>query len=81
MDNQMPEQFGILNLIPLPKSGNLSIMRNYRGIALTCNVMKLINRMILYRMRSSIDPFLRGNQSGFRPGRSTVTQVLALRNY
>ena len=41
--------------------------------------MKLINRMIWNRMRPSIDPLLRGNQSGFRPGRSTVTQVLALR--
>ena len=79
LDNQMPEQLGILNLIPLPKSGNLGIMGNYRGIALTSIVMKLINRMILNRMRPSIDPLLRGNQSGFRPGRSTVTQVLALR--
>ena len=50
-----------------------------RGIALTSIVMKLINRMILNRMRPSIDPLLRGNQSGLRPGRSTVTQVLALR--
>ena len=34
IDNQMPEQLGIINLIPLPKSRNLSIMGNYRGIAL-----------------------------------------------
>ena len=35
--------------------------------------------MILNRIRPAIDPLLRGNQSGFRPGRSTTTQVLALR--
>ena len=35
--------------------------------------------MLLNRIRPAIDPLLRGNQSGFRPGRSTTTQVLALR--
>ena len=79
MDNQMPDQLGILNLLPLPKSGDLSKTGNYRGIALTSLVMKTINRMILNRLRPVIDPLLRGNQSGFRPGRSTVAQVLALR--
>ena len=34
--------------------------------------------MVLNRIRPKIDPLLRGNQSGFRPGRSTTTQVLAL---
>ena len=79
MDNQMPDQLGIMNLLPLPKSGDLSKTGNYRGIALTSLVMKTINRMILNRLRPVIDPLLRGNQSGFRPGRSTVAQVLALR--
>ena len=41
--------------------------------------MKTINRMILNRLRPIIDPLLRGNQKGFRPGRSTVAQVFALR--
>ena len=79
MENQMPEQLGILNLIPIPKSGDLSKTGNYRGIALASLVMKIINRMILNRLRPVIDPLLRGNQSGFRPGRSTVAPVLALR--
>ena len=40
--------------------------------------MKTINRMILNRLRPVIDP-LCSSQSGFRPGRSTVAQVFALR--
>ena len=52
---------------------------NYKGIALTSLISKLINRMILNRIQPAIDPLLRGNQSGFRPGRSTTSQVLALR--
>ena len=79
VEGKMPDQLGILNLIPLPKSGDLSKTGNYRGIALTSLIMKTINRMILNRLRPVVDPLLRGNQNGFRPGRSTVAQVFALR--
>ena len=79
MEGQKPDQFSILNITPIPKSGNLSFTDNYRGISLTSLVAKLVNRMILNRIRPKIDPHLRYNQNGFRPGRSTITQVLALR--
>ena len=39
----------------------------------------MYNRLILNRIRSVIDPKLRYNQNGFRPKRTTVAQVLALR--
>lgn len=42
-------------------------------------VANLINRVPLNRMRPKIDQCLRYNENGFRPGRSTITQVLALR--
>ena len=42
-------------------------------------VANLINRVPLNRIRPKIDPSLRYNQNGFRPGRSTITQVLTLR--
>ena len=35
--------------------------------------------MILNRIRPVLDPLLRPNQNGFRPGRSTTTHILALR--
>ena len=79
LENKTPEQFSTLNILPIPKSGDLSVTSNYRGIALTSLVAKVINKMILNRIRPVIDPELRGNQSGFRPGRSTTTQILALR--
>ena len=34
--------------------------------------------MILNRSRQHLDPKLRINQNGFRPGRSTVAQILTL---
>ena len=79
VENDLPDQLAIMNLIPVPKKGDLSLTGNYRGIALTSLISKLINRMILNRIQPAIDPLLRGNQSGFRPGRSTTSQVLALR--
>ena len=56
MDNQIHDQLGIMNLLPLPKSGDLSKTGNYRGIALTSLVMKTISMMILNRLRQVIDP-------------------------
>ena len=66
-------------VIPVPKSGHLTMTDNYRGISLTCILAKMFNRMMLNRLRPAIDPLLRNNQNGFREGRSTTSQILALR--
>ena len=79
IEKQAPEHFSTLNIVPVPKKGDLRLTGNYRGIALTSLVIKLINRMILIRIRSVLEPFLRGNQAGFRPGKSTTSQILGLR--
>ena len=73
------EQWSESNLITLPKSGDLGDANNYRGIALTAMAAKVTNRLILNRIRPSIDPHLRPNQNGYRPGRSTIAHILALR--
>ena len=77
--NEKPEQWEINNIVPLPKKGDLGIVGNYRGIALSAIIAKITNRMILNRIRPAIDPLLRRNQNGFRPGRTTIGQILALR--
>ena len=79
MEKQMPDQLGILNLLPLSKPGDLSKTENYRGITLTSLIMKTIHRMMLNRLETCHDPFLRSNQSGFRHGRIIVAQDFALR--
>ena len=77
--NEKPELWSYMNIIPVPKSGDLSKTDNYRGISLICIIAKIYNRMILNRIRSEIDLRLRVNQNGFRPKRTTVAQILALR--
>ena len=79
VNRRKPSQWSILNIVPIPKSGDLSQAGNYRGISLSSLVAKTYNRMILNRIRPTLDEHLRTNQNGFRVGRSTVGHILALR--
>ena len=79
IDGIKPEMWARLDLLPIPKSGDLSNTGNYRGISLTSVVAKMVNKMILNRIQPRIDPLLRKNQNGFRPGRSTIAHILAIR--
>ena len=76
---EKPDHWSISNIIPLPKKGDLSDPKNYRGISLSSLVAKTLNKMILNRLKPAIEGILRRNQNGFRPGRSTVQQILVLR--
>ena len=42
-------------------------------------ITRVINKMILMRIRPTIESVLRQNQNGFRLGRGTVPHILALR--
>ncbi|CAH1266614.1 Hypp3435 [Branchiostoma lanceolatum] len=79
IEGEKPEQWSLLNIIPIPKSGDLRLGSNYRGISLSSLVPKTFNRMLLNRIRPAVDEHLRYNQHGFREGRSTVGHILALR--
>ena len=74
-----PEQWYINQIQPIPKSGDLSDVGNYRGIALSAIAAKLVNKMLLNRIQPALDPLLCPNQNGFRPGRSTAAHIFALR--
>ena len=76
---EKPDVWSKSIIIPVPKKGDLSSPQNYRGIALTPVAAKVFNKMLLNRIRPHLEPLLRKNQNGFRPGRSTVAQILTLR--
>lgn len=79
MENNKPDLWSLMKITPVPKTGDLSNTNNYRGISLMCILAKMFNKMILNRIRTVINPRLRMNQNGFRPGRTTVAQILTLR--
>ena len=70
------DQWSEMHIIPTPKSGDLSLGKNYRGISLSSSVAKTFYRLILNRIQPKIDPNLRPNQSVFRPGWTTTSQIL-----
>ena len=74
---ETPAQCTSSNIKPLPKSGDLSDVNNYRGISLASIASKITNKMILNRIQPAIDKLLRNNQNGFRPGRGTIAHILA----
>ncbi len=54
-------------------------MTNYQGITLMSVAAKVYNKILLNRIRDHVDPVIRSNQAGFRPGRSCAQQVHILR--
>jgi len=67
-----------MDIVTLPKKGDLSISDNYRGISMFSIVPKTVNRLILNGIQNALDNKLRTNQNSFRPKRSTSAHILAL---
>ena len=74
----IPEILKTQGIIPIYKKGDKSDAANYRPVSLTSHIIKLFGRVV----RSNIVKFieeqilLADEQHGFRPSRSTVTQLL-----
>ena len=66
-------------LVKIPKKGDLQECRNYRGIMLLSVPGKVINRIILERLKNEVDNILRDHQAGFRQGRGCIDQIATLR--
>ena len=61
------------------KKGDLRDCSNYRGIMLLSTPGKVLNRILLERMKEAVDPKLRDQQAGFRWNRSCADQIASLR--
>lgn len=79
INGTIPKAWTTTSIIPIPKKGDLTNPNNYRGISLAPVAAKIFNKLLLNRIYPHIDPLLRPNQNGFRRGRSTLPQILALR--
>nr|KAG5699212.1 hypothetical protein BaRGS_012733 [Batillaria attramentaria] len=63
---EVPAQWKEGIVIKLPKKGDLRDCSYYRGIMLLSVPGKVLNRILLERMREAVDPMLRDQQAGFR---------------
>ena len=80
-ENTIPDDWRKSVIVSMPKKGNSTALNNQRGIAKTCSSAKLFNKVLLSHLKPIIDPHLSQCQcqSGFRAGRSTTEQLMALR--
>ena len=76
---EVPDEWKVLLMVPVPKKGDLSDPANYRGISLMCILAKVYNKLLLFRLRDGLENKLGFTQNGFRPGRSTVQHITLLR--
>ena len=76
---QAPPEMLLTGILPIPKGNSKFIPCNSRGISILPVITKLLNRLLLNRIRPHVDPLLRINQNGFRPERGTREHILAMR--
>ena len=75
---EVPAQWKEGIIIKLPKKGDLRDCSNYRGIMLLSTPGKVLNRILLERLKEAVDPKLWDQQAGFRQNRSCADQIASL---
>ena len=75
---EVPAQWKEGIIIKLPKKGDLGDCSNYRGIMLLSTPGKVLNRVLLERMKEAVNPKLRDQQAGFWRNRSCADQIVSL---
>lgn len=63
----------------VPKKGNLSECKNWRGITLLLVPSKILCRILLDRIQEPLDKTFRREQAGFRKNNSSTDHVVSLR--
>ena len=76
---ELPKDWREGHLVKLPKKGDLTDCSNYRGIMLLSVPGKVLNRIILERIKKAVDSLLRDEQAGFRQNKSCLDQITTLR--
>lgn len=75
---KVPTAWKCANITPVHKGGDRSCISNYRPVALTSILSKLLERFVATALHNHIDSYglLCTNQHGFTAGRSCVTQLV-----
>ena len=78
----IPEIWKNAQVIPLHKGGSQADLNNYRPISKLCCLAKILESLVSFQLRAflNIHNLLQPQQSGFRPGHSTVTATTLVTN-
>ena len=77
----MPEEWKAAYLVPLPKKGDLTLCKRWRGILLASIPGKVFARINNARLAQYVEDkrILPESQCGFRPGRGTMDMIFSLK--
>lgn len=78
-DGKIPADWSKGVIIPLFKKGNRKKCSNYRGITLLSHGLKILEKILVSRLRVILEPQLEEEQYGFRPNRSTTDLIFSVR--
>ena len=78
-EEEIPRDWKEGILIQPPKKGALMVRSSYRGITLLSTPDKVLNKILLDRIKAAVDNQLRDQQERFRKDRSCTDQISTLR--
>ena len=73
----IPQEWKIHKICPIPKSGNLLEVKNYRPISLLSIVSKVLERIIFNKIIDFLRPKFSKQQFGFQKNKSSLSQLLS----
>lgn len=80
MDGELPLQWKTTNIIPIPKSKNVSL-NDLRPISLLPIISKILEKCVLSSMKDELLELYGPNQFGFRPKSSTLCALISLLDF
>ena len=72
----LPSEWTIHCITPIHKSGDKSLISNYRPISLLCSISKVLEQLIYDKIIDFISQHISSAQFGFLRGKSTLQQLL-----
>lgn len=73
---KLPADWKKVDVVPIYKKGDKSLVKNYRPISLMCVASKVLERCVYRYIFPITMNDIDNNQHGFMPGKSTVTNLI-----
>jgi hypothetical protein len=76
---ELPENWKMVNYVPIHKKGDKTLCQNRRGIALLMVIYKIFAQFLAGRMTLYVEEVAGDYQRGFRKNTSTIDRIFAVR--
>ena len=75
--SQIPAEWKIHKITPIPKKGDLLDISNYQPISLLCILSKVLESIVFQKIIDLVRPKISEYQFGFMKNKSCLTQLLS----